>query len=158
MPDLLAGTTVNALDSPVTVADSEPGSFTFTNTTYGIGTTGGTYVDCGVAFVAPTTGRVLLHYSCNIANSSTASTLMAPVVREGGTVGSGTTFLVALDDNAVTILPTAGVAAALIYGGRPLLVTGLTPGSTYNVRLEHRVSAGSPGTLARRAVTVSPAT
>ena len=157
MPDLLAGSTVNALDTPPTVADFEIGNFQFTNTTYGTGSTAGTYVDCGVAFVAPTTGRIVLHYSCNIANSSTSSTLMAPVVREGGTVGSGTTFLAANDDNAIALLPVAGSAAALEFGGRALLVTGLTVGATYNVRLEHRV-AGSTGTLTRRAVTVCPAT
>jgi len=154
VPDLLAGTTVNALDTPVTVADFEVGSFTFTHTTYAIT---GEPATVGVAFVAPTTGRAVLHYSCNITNSSTSSTLMTPVVREGTTVGSGTSFLAASDDNAIAVLPVAGSAAGLTFGGRALLVSGMTPGDDYNVRLEHRVS-GSTGTLTRRAVTVCPAT
>jgi len=152
VPDLLAGTTVNALDTPPTVADGETGSFTFTHTTYAIT---GELATCGVAFVASTTGRACLDYSCNIANSTTATTAMTPVVREGSTVGSGTTFLAASDDNAVVILPGAG--GDLVFGGRRLLVTGLTVGASYNVRLEHRVSAGT-GTLSRRAVTISSAT
>ena len=154
MPDLLAGSTVNALDTPPTVADFETDLFTFTATTYGVTSTSGTYNDCGVAFVAPTTGRVCLDYACGIRNSTTATTAMAPVVREGGSVGSGTTFLAASDDNGVVILPGTFESC---FGGRRLLVTGLTVGATYNVRLEHRVSAGT-GTLNRRSVTVSPAT
>jgi hypothetical protein len=155
--ELLAGTTVNALDFTPVTSDFENGNFQFTATTYGVTSTGGTYADCGVAFVAPTTGRVKLDYSCNIANSSTSSTLMAPVVRTGATVGSGTDVLSANDDNAIAILPVAGSAAGLYWGGTTLLVIGLTPGSSYNVRLEHRV-AGSTGTLTRRRITVSPAT
>lgn len=150
MPDLLAGSTVNALDTPPTVADFELDSFNFTHTTYAIT---GEIASCGIAFVAPTTGRSTLDYSCNIQNSTTATTAMTPVVREGGTVGSGTTFLAASDDNALVINSLTNTSAA----GRRLLITGLTVGATYNVRLEHRVSAGT-GTLARRAVTVSPAT
>jgi hypothetical protein len=155
LPDLLAGTTVNALDTPVAVADYEVGSYNFTITTYGVAASAGTYVDCGVAFVAPTTGRVFLDYAGNIANSGANTTLITPVVREGGSVGSGTSFLAAVDDNAFAIQPATG--GDLLWGGRRLLVTGLTPGATYNVRLEHRVG-GSTGTSGRRSVTVSPAT
>jgi len=153
MADLLAGTTVNALDTPPTVADSVATGFTFTHTTYAI--TGETDT-VGVAFMACTTGRANLDYSCSLTNSSVDATFMTPVVREGTTVGSGTSFLAASDDNAVVAEP--GTASTdVTFGGRRFLLTGLTPGSSYNVRMEHRV-AGSTGTLARRAVTVSPAT
>lgn len=149
MPDLLAGTRVLAGDTPPAVDDEETASFTFTHTTYAIT---GEPATCGVAFVAPTSGRVCLDYSCNIRNSTTATSAMTPVVREGGTVGSGTTFLAANDDFAVIVLPGSYENC---FGGRRKLVEGLTPYATYNVRLEHRVSAGT-GTLARRSVTVAP--
>lgn len=154
MPDLLAGSIVNANDTPPTVADAEVASFTFTHTTFAVT---GEPATCGVVFVAPTTGRVTLDYSCNEGNSTAASVLVAPAVREGGSIGSGTTVLAANDDDAVAILTVAGMNSALVFGGRTRLVTGLTPGSTYNVRLEHRTNTGT-ATVSRRSITVSPAT
>ena len=153
MPDLVAGSTVKALDTPVTVTDAEPGSYTFTNTTFGVGTTGGTYADCGVSFVAPTTGRVMLHYAGELSNNNGLSrTQVAPVVRTGGTVGSGTVVLAASQDEAVQVFGTTPHRT-----GVSTLVSGLTPGDPYNVRLEHRVD-GNQGTALRRRVTVVPAT
>jgi hypothetical protein len=154
MPDLTAGTTVLALDTPPTVSDAQPDSYTFTNTTFGVGTTGGTYADCGVAFVAPTTGRVLVYYDAELSNSSAAPTgsFIAPVVRTGGTVGSGTTVHAASSDEVVAVRGTSAKRA-----GAHLFVEGLTAGDTYNVRLEHSVNTGT-GTALRRSVTVAPAT
>jgi hypothetical protein len=152
MPDLLAGSTVKALDTPTTVAADEPDSYTFTNTTYGVGTTGGTYVECGVVFVAPTTGRVVIHTSAQIVNSTTAATRVAPVVRTGGTIGSGTVVQAGIDGNAVVVQGTNSIRL-----GTSVLISGLTPGDTYNVRLEHRVTTGT-GTASLRTVVVDPAT
>lgn len=152
MPDMLAGSTVRAIDTPPTVEDTQADSYTFTNTTFGIGTTGGTYNDCGVAFVAPTTGRVKIDYAALLSNTGTNGTRVAPVVREGGTVGSGTIAVASSDANAVTNAAQFGILA-----GRALLVEGLVAGSTYNVRLDHRVTAGT-GTAQFRSVIVAPAT
>src|SRR5262245_11900447 len=108
MPDLLAGTTVNALDTPPTVNDLETGVFTFTITTYGVATSGGTYADCGVAFVGPTSGRVVLKWRSTLTNSGAAiGTLISPVVRTGGTVGTGTVVAAASDDVAIQNTGTA---------------------------------------------------
>jgi hypothetical protein len=151
LPDLLAGTTVNALDTPPVVADAETGQYTFTNTTFGVGTTGGTYADCGVAFVAPTTGRVVIMYVGQLSNSvAGGATIVAPVVRTGGTVGSGSSVLAASDNEAVTTS-----FATSLRGSAHTFLSGLTPGDTYNVRLEHRVNANT-GTAERRRVTVLP--
>lgn len=153
MSDLLAGTTITALDTPPTVTNVQTGSYTFTITAWGVATTGGTYVDCGVAFTACTTGRALLRYDAHLLNSTTAGTQIAPVVRTGSTVGSGSTVVAATVDNMIQVQGTSGHR----YGGH-LLVTGLTAGSAYNVRLEHQVSSASTGTALRRSVTVAPAT
>lgn len=156
MPDLLAGTTVRGLDTPPTVTDEQSASFDFTITDYGTASTGGTYVDCAVVFTAPTTGRVLLAYASTLLNSSTNTTAITPVVREGGTVGSGAEVVGADDDNRIS-MRDAGGSPNDQRAGVHLTVTGLTPGNTYNARLEHKVS-GSTGTASRRSITATPAT
>jgi hypothetical protein len=144
MPDLLAGTKLLANDTPPTLDDEEPDSFTFTTTTYGVGTTGGTYNDCGRAFIAPTSGRVLLCYNARIVNSGANGTFIAPVVRLGSTVGSGAVFLAASDAFSILTVLTSSQRQ-----GCTKMVDGLTPGDSYNVRLEHRVDAGTGTALAR---------
>lgn len=153
MPDLLAGTVVTALDTPPTLTSEQTGTFTFTATGYGITTTSGTYVDCGTAFTACTTGRALIWFRSQLLNNTGGqSTFCSFVIRDGSTVGSGTVFLAAADARA---LEHAGTDTP--QGGSHHLVTGLTPGNAYNVRLEHRVTGGT-GTLLNRAVSVAPAT
>lgn len=152
MADLLAGSTVQALDTPPTVADDDNQSYTFTNTSFGVTTTGGTYVDVGAAFVAPTTGRVAIHYGARMVNSTTGSTIISPHIRTGTTVGSGTDVDVADLDFSIAVQGTN----TLQFGAARYL-EGLTAGSDYNVRLEHRVTSGT-GTALRRYVIVTPCT
>ncbi|MET8265933.1 hypothetical protein ABZU92_18295 [Micromonospora arida] len=133
-----------------TVVDRQGGQFTATVTSFGVATTGGSYAACGVAFVAPSSGRLLLHFSGVTVNSTTADTLISPVVRSGGTVGSGSVIL-AGDDN----ISVRSVSAA--RSGATHLMSGLVGGSTYNVRLEHRVTGGT-GTFSSRAVIAQPTT
>ena|SRR5690606_11436361 len=150
MPDLLAGSTVRALDTPPAASDAQLDGFSFTNTTYGTGVSSGTYVDCGTAFMAPTTGRVLVILSGEILNASGATTRMAPVVREGPVIGSGAVIVPANDVNSVTNQGSTAILTAQVA-----LIENLSPGETYNVRLEHRVSGGT-GTLRNRRVVVIP--
>ena len=152
MPDLLAGTVVTALDTPPTVISVQDGTFTFTATAYGVTSTSGTYVDCGAAFTACTTGRALIWFRGQLLNNTGGqSTYCSFVVRDGSTVGSGASFLGSSDTRA---LEHAGTDTP--QGGTFHLVTGLTPGNAYNIRLEHRVTGGT-GTLLNRAVSVAPA-
>lgn len=151
MPDLLAGTKVLAQDTPPTEADYEAGSYTFTNTSFGVTTTGGTYADCGTAFIAPTSGRVLINFAAQLSHSGTGSAIISPVIREGSTVGSGTVFQAASDD---TMIQTVGSNAH--RHGAAILVEGLTPGDTYNVRLEHKMFSAGTATAVRRQVIVQP--
>ena len=153
MADLSAGTTVYGEDTPPTVGDEEAGQFTFNATTYGMDVDSGTGNDCGVAFIAPTTGRVRIDYAAQLDNDTALQgTSLAPVVRQGGTVGTGVSVLAASD---VYRLLNIGTDAGA--WGSFCLVTGLVAGDTYNVRLEHKVSGGI-GTILNRRVAVNPCT
>lgn len=151
---ITAGHELNELDFLPTVTDDQPDSFTFNATTFGTDNDSGTYIDCGVAFRAPTSGTVCVMYSGRLANNTDGNVcLMTPVVRDGAVVGSGSTVVAASDDNAVRIQSANAGGAG--RGGSHLIVDGLTAGSEYNVRLEHRVGANI-GTIAARRVTVMP--
>lgn len=153
MPDLLAGTIIQAADTPPTVSNAQSGSFTFNATSYGIDADSGSYVDCGVAFTACTTGRALVSIVGSMnGDGATVFALISFVIREGSTVGAGTSFLAADDMRRVM-----GVGTNATHKGATYLVTGMTPGDAYNVRLEHRASGGI-GTVSHRTVTVTPAT
>lgn len=151
MPDLLAGSIIRALDFTPAVFDTQNDQFNCTNTTYGEGFTAGTYIQCAVVFVAPTSGRVEITYNANLDNAiTTASTSVAPHVREGNVAGSGA-------DVEVPSLSTADrnvgdddrrYAASLALGG-------LTPGDSYNAVLEHRVS-GNTGSIQYRHLIAKP--
>lgn len=106
----------------------------------------------GVVFVAPSTGRVLIHWAVEAANSAGSFTLVSPQVATGDTVGAGTVVLAASDDNTARADTTAVVRSANFHP----LSTGLTAGTVYNCALYHRVGAGT-GTISRRRVLVLPA-
>lgn len=151
MPDLLAGTTVLALDTPVTVVNVQSASFNATITSYGTTASAGTYADCAVTFVAPTTGRVTISVSARCQNNDAASgALVAPETRTGGVIGSGTVVDAAADGNGVSHYGTTFSRLGITH-----LLTGLTPGSTYNTRLLHRASANTAA-IALRELVVEP--
>lgn len=149
-----AATTVSRSDHthadimPDAVSSTQNGTYTFTNTSFGVAGSGG-YVDCGVAFVAPPSGRVRLDWAGWISNSSSSFAIISPVTRNGAVVGSGTVFKAADDDYSISQGNEAGRVGAHDF------LSGLTPGNSYNVRLEHRVPANT-GTALRRIVTVTP--
>lgn len=123
-------------------------SFTTASTTFIVG--GGFF--CAVAFVAPASGKVLVHHMAELYNNTAgAYTAVGLQVATGSTFGVGTVTFAAGFDNAVFIQnPTVGVRA-----GVSNLVTGLVPGADYNATLYHAVTAGT-GTIVRRAVIVTP--
>lgn len=151
----LAGQRIKALDFTDGVNDTEDAEYTLNITAFGVATTGGTYVECGTSFLAPTSGKVMITVNARCGNNTgTAGTEVAPVVREGGTVGAGTVVLAGSSANAARHATGTAIAQGTRCGVSVPLA-GLTPGSTYNVRLEHRVSGGS-GTISSRTVTVDP--
>jgi hypothetical protein len=139
MPDLLAGSTVRALDTTPAQASVAGTSIDATIITYGTAVTAGTYADCAVVFVAPTTGRVKIHASARLTNSATTSgSLIAPETRLGGTIGAGTIVEAAADANGASHYGNTFARLGVTH-----LLTGLTPGATYNTRLLHRSSVGT---------------
>jgi hypothetical protein len=138
---------------PATVSNIQDGQFTTDSTVFGIDNDSGTYVDCGVTFVAAPTGRALIHWRASLDNNTAGQfTALSFVLRTGAVVGSGTIVLAANDARTVVNSGTDAAAAGMTY-----MRSGLTPGDTYNVRLEHHVGGGI-GTILRREVIVAPAT
>jgi hypothetical protein len=145
-----AGQTIRAADFPVAVSDLEGTSGTTTSTTYTPTLTGGTA--CGLTFVAPTSGRVMVFNAARMVNNGANETYCGWFMRTGSSIGSGSTVVSAQDDRSILHTGTAFTRMGTSY-----LATGLTPGSTYNVQQEFRVGAGT-GSYANKDLTVIPTT
>jgi len=121
----------------------------FTNTVF----QGGTPDICGLTFVAPASGKGYMHWHARL-SSNTANTAMVSVaLRTGGTIGSGTVVHAASVDWAVETPNNGREQSAMM---RP--VSGLTPGNTYNIRVEHAMNGGGDGTVFFRSATWIPST
>jgi hypothetical protein len=97
---------------------------------------------CGHTFVAPPSGIVRIAWGANILSGTTGSTVFVGTdVKTGGTVGSGTAQSAVSDDESFTTSSTSRVP-----GARERFLTGLTSGSTYNVRLMWRNSGSTTST------------
>ena len=105
---------------------------------------------CGLVFTAPPSGKVTIDHSVELKNSSTFYSICAPSVRAGSTIGSGTIIFPSQFDYGVR-----NDQSALLRNSSSHLLTGLTPGSVYNVSLEQVVGGGT-GTFVRREVIVRP--
>lgn len=105
---------------------------------------------CGIDFVAPDSGSVTIHFAA--VGFGVGTTEMKTAVRVGtaGTVGAGTQVHAPNDNDMIL---GGGV---VVYGKASFAdVSGLTPGSTYNVQLQHKVDGGT-GTWLYRRVKVMP--
>ncbi|HEV7651328.1 MAG TPA: hypothetical protein VGP26_24525 [Actinophytocola sp.] len=118
-------------DTQVTLGSTTSTSFVET-------LTGGTA--CSFTFVAPLSGAVIVNNSGLVDQntSTTARGYLGWIIREGGSIGSGTTFLAATDDDCVTNIGLDDISA-----GRARRVTGLTAGGIYNIRQRFRTSAAA---------------
>jgi len=122
------------------------GSTTATGYTTSL-TTAGT---CGVAFVAPPSGKVTIHFHTAGFGTGTGSTKTAVRVGTTSSIGGGSTVYAATDDNMILFAGTA------VYGiGNFAEVSGLTAGDTYNACMAHNVDAGT-GQFLRRNIKVVP--
>jgi hypothetical protein len=127
------------------------------NQTTGSTTSVGTYVTslttagtCGVAFVAPPTGKVTVLFHTAGFGSGTGDMKTAIRIGTGSTVGGGTQYYAATDEDMILFTGTA------VYGiGSFMEVTGLTAGDTYNACMAHNTSAGTASFL-RRSIKVIP--
>lgn len=125
---------------------------TTTSTTYTTTRSGATS-PVGVAFTAPPSGKVDIHWRSGLFNAnSTQFTLCSFQILNGITLGSGTPFHPFSDSYNIGEVGTANRDK-----GSTALITGLTAGNDYNVTLGFRVqSAANAGTALRVEVSVHP--
>jgi hypothetical protein len=142
---------------PATVQDTQDLRYTATNTTFGTAAIeADRYAHCQVVFVAPESGRVIIHWSGalrNLSMNETPVAYLSPEVRTGATPGSGTVVLPASDARTVRANFAGGVQT--IRAGASHLLSGLTPGASYNARILHRVTS-STGEFFYRGLIVTP--
>lgn len=149
---LFAGSRATASDfAHLTVANHAPlDSGTTTSTTYTTTRSSATS-PVGVAFVAPPSSKVKIHWACGLIHNTTNATLCSFQIQEGSVLGSGTVVWGAGDARALQNVGTSERQA-----GRTSLVTGLTVGAEYNVTLMYRITAATTGTITRVEVIVDP--
>lgn len=155
MPDLLAGTTILALDTPPTQFFTQGNDeLAFTSQTYIPGAS-----SCGVTFVAPTTGRVKVNWHSRFQSNTTGPvrTALTVQIREGATVGSGTIVETASDAHALETPQDDPAGGNTRQGeGTFRIISDLTPGQTYNAQLMHRMMGAGNGTVFDRSISVTP--
>lgn len=129
MPD--AGDFILAADFDGEAYDAETANDTSTSTSYVAGTTH------GQSFTAPTSGAVWITFGGLIGSNSGTLGLRAHMsdhVRTGATIGSGTDVLVSADERSGKYYNHSTTAAfRYVPCSIKHKLTGLTPGSTYNV-------------------------
>jgi len=131
-------------------SDTQDTSGTTTSTTYTATLTGGTA--CGCTFVAPLSGVVMVINSLGFVDNTTTPRSVCTIrIKTGGTIGSGTDFLAAVDANAAAATNVDDKSQT-----RVKRVPGLTPGATYNVQQLFKVSSASTATFASKHLAVVP--
>lgn len=133
---------------PAVSSSTQVTSGTTTATSFSATLTGGTA--CGVSFVAPSSGVVTVINTVQLVHNASGSAVCSYVLRSGGSIGSGTSIQSASDDNAAIVVGSNTMRFSVVD-----FVTGLTPGSTYNIQQVFRVTT-STGTFARKTLTAVP--
>jgi hypothetical protein len=143
-------TVTNLFATGVTVQNFQAALANFTGTSYTeTFTTSNT--PAAVAFVAPPSGKVLIHMRSWMDNNLTAGrTYLSFIIRNGGVIGSGTTFLAASDARAIH-----NMSAEDNEYGATFFVSSLVAGNSYNVRNAGRVTSGT-GESQNRELIVQP--
>jgi hypothetical protein len=102
---------------------------------------------CGLTFVAPPSGRVIITLSGVVESTQNGSlTILSFRVGTGSTLGGGSAIFGPSDEYAITAGRAVNQGAATrTSGSMRRLITGLSAGSTYNVRTMQRVDAGETG-------------
>jgi hypothetical protein len=144
-----------AIDWNGSTSASQRENTAYTSASAAYTTVGSVTVLCGVSFVVPPNGRMLIHYGAFMSNNTAGNAaLITMVIRDGSVIGSGTVVIAATDDNCVQSTNTAGNPDR--QGVSYLFDTG-TVGNTYNAYLEHRVNPGGTGSFDSRYVIATPA-
>lgn len=146
---------ITALESPTAVTTEATSATLGTTTSTSYTPTLTTAGVLGVAFVAPTSGKVAVHYGSRGQHSvNGGNTYTCVVIRTGNTPGSGSLVQGSADTWAISSGIVGGTAA--IGAGRSKLVSGLTPGDDYNATLEHKIVTAGTGSFLDRSVLVVP--
>lgn len=113
-------------------------------------TAGGALV--GASTTVPNSGQIRVDWTSILDNTlTTGITLVSPGLNQGAVIGAGAVLVAPADSisTRATGQDEVQVSAFMIY-------TGLTPGTTVNTFLNHRVTAGA-GVAANRKVAISQA-
>jgi hypothetical protein len=135
---------------PAAVIGTDDGNATTTSATFVEVLTGGS--PAAVSFVAPISGRVMIHCAARMTNNGANDTYVSFYVRTGATIGSGSDVSTPGDNRS-----SIHVGTTIERQGISHLLTGLTPGASYNARQAFRVGAGT-GTYAYRSLIAEPTT
>lgn len=103
---------------------------------------------CGENFIAPASGKIMIHFSAQMDNSGADTILVSYHIRTGATINAGTDVVTPGDTRAIALAQVNNIEM-----GTSIMASGLTPGDSYNIVLEHRVTGGT-GTLVDRRVAV----
>lgn len=137
-----AGETIIAAGDPTQTEDGT--DITTTSTTYEAGSP-----VVGHAFTAPPSGIIWVNLYAWLEVTKTGAGARILYcgfeLREGSVVGSGTVVVAADEERSVSVRNSMGTSGDATGGGVGLryLVTGLTAGSSYNVRTMHKTGASS---------------
>lgn len=120
------------------------------NTTSTVYTTVGATV-LGVTIVVPLSGQVRCDFGANTDNTAAGTEFIAPQLNSGSVIGAGAVLVPVTDD--ISALNATGDS---ITNTSFHYYTGLTPGTSVNAFLFHRVTANT-GAFARRKVSLQQA-
>jgi hypothetical protein len=126
-------------------ADYKSASDPITNTSYT-----NVFTPCILVFTAKASGMILLGNCAVLKNSVAGRTLMSYQIRADATIAVGTVVQAPSDSNALYVIGTDERTASRVE-----LLTGFTPGVTYNVQQHIRVSSGT-GTCSNKSMFVLP--
>lgn len=158
---MAGGDKVKSLDFPPTVWFDENTDSSIVNTAYSSTAGTPTLPVCGIAFTAPTSGRVCVTYKARFESKTNSNRcVISAVVANGGTAGAGAVVMSSSDDNALetTQSTTAATTPAetRFQGASYRNLSGLTPGATYNAYLEHKCFSTTGGNIYLRGIMVEP--
>lgn len=94
----------------------------------------------GVSFTAPASGRVMVHWRVSVLPAVTFVAWTSFMLSTGSTVGAGTVVQASADTVALQMNSAAVVGSDT---GTMTLVSGLAPGGSYNVVMQHRTTGGT---------------
>jgi hypothetical protein len=150
VPGPRAGHISTTADWGVTKNSREDTSGTTVSPSFVETLTGG--IACAQTFVAPPSGMVQVVNTAQMSNASaTQTSLMSFVIREGGTIGSGTAFWAASDDDSLR-----NVGTNAFQGTYSVVIEGLVGGNTYNIRQAFRGSGATAASFSRKRLAVIP--